>query len=78
MLIYFELVKKRSPHMSYCNEYCNESESKPQRRSPDYFPFVEFERRLQKEAIKEFIFSEENKNSRHYYSDKKGNMKFVN
>ena len=58
--------------MSYCN-----GEYEPRRRSQDHFPFVEFERRLQKEAIKEFIFSED-KNNIHSYSHVKKNIKCVN
>jgi len=70
MLIYVELVKIETL-MSYCN-----GESEPRRRSQDHFPSVEFERRLQKEAIKEFIFSED-KYNRHFYSDIKKNIKCV-
>ena len=57
--------------------YCN-GESEPRRRSQDHFPFVEFERRLQKEVIKEFIFSEDNNNNMQSYSHVKTNIKCVN
>lgn len=74
MLIYFEIVKIETL-MSYCN-----GESKLRKRSHDHFPFVEFERRLQKEAIKEFIFSEDNNNNNNQkcFSEKSRNMKYVN
>lgn len=58
--------------MSYCN-----GETEPRIRSKDQFPFVEFERRLQKEVIKEFIFSEDNNNMQSY-SHLKKNIKCVN
>lgn len=72
MLIYFELVKIETL-MSYCN-----GETEPRRRSQDLFSFVEFERRLQKEAIKEFIFYEDNNNNQKCFSEKSRNMKCVN
>ena len=72
MLIYFEIVKIETL-MSYCN-----GEYKLRKRSHDHFPFVEFERRLQKEAIKEFIFSEENNNNQKCFFEKSRNIKCVN